>query len=65
MPLQFAWKDTRTDFFEFDADHGYDRSMPYIIVMICLFLRYFFSEIRATVEYYTKFFVADADGFVS
>ena len=30
MPLQFAWQDLRTDFFEFDAGHGYDRSMPYM-----------------------------------
>ena len=30
MPLQFAWRDLRTDFFEFDAGHGYDRIMSYM-----------------------------------
>ena len=30
VPLQFAWQDLRTDFFEFDAGHGYDRGMPYM-----------------------------------
>ena len=30
MSLQFAWQDLNTDFFEFDAGHGYDRSMPYM-----------------------------------
>ena len=36
MPPQFAWQDLRTDFFEFDAGHGYDRSMPYMFG-ICVF----------------------------
>ena len=41
MPLQFAWEDLRTEFFEFDAGHGYDRSMPYMFG-ICLFFEIFF-----------------------
>ena len=52
MPLQFAWQDLRTDFFEFDAGYGYDRIMPY---MFGIYL-YVFSVIQATVEYYTNIF---------
>ena len=31
MPWQFAWQELRTDFFEFDEGHGYDKSMPYML----------------------------------
>ena len=30
MLLLFSWQDLRTYISEFDAGHGYDRSMPYI-----------------------------------
>ena len=30
MLLQFAWQDLRTDLFEFDASHGFDRIIPYM-----------------------------------
>ena len=36
VPLQFALQDLTTDFFEFDAGHGCDRSMPYVFG-ICVF----------------------------
>ena len=30
MPVQFVWQDLKTDFSEFDACHGYDRSMSHM-----------------------------------
>ena len=35
-PRKPPWQDLRTDFFEFDAHHGYDKSMPYMFG-ICVF----------------------------
>ena len=57
MPLQFLWLELGTDFFEFDAGRRYDRSYP-----ACL--GYVFSQIQATVQYYAKVFLVDADRFV-
>ena len=58
VPLQFAWQDLGTGFFEFDACHGYDRSMRYMFG-VCVFFK--FRLLSNT----TPIFLADADGFVS
>ena len=50
------WQDLRTDFFQFDAGHGYDRSMPYMFG-IRVFGNSGYCQILR--------FLADADGFVS
>ena len=44
MPLQLAWKDLRTDFFEFDVGHGYDRSMPYMFRIFFFEICFFFGN---------------------
>ena len=62
MPLQFAWKDLRTDFFEFDAGHGYDRSMASMFRIF--FLTMFFRK-SGLLSNTTPRFLADADGYVS
>ena len=36
VPLLFVWQDLGINFFEFDAGHWYDRSMPYMFE-ICVF----------------------------
>ena len=35
-PMQFVWQELKADFFEFDAGHGYNRSMTYMFGM-CVF----------------------------
>ena len=43
VPLQFAWQDLWTElFFEFDAGHGYDKSMPYMFGIIMCFRKFKF-----------------------
>ena len=59
VPLQFAWQDLRTDFFEFDAGHEYDRSMPYMFG-ICVFRLFFRLQSNSAPR-----FLADVDGLVS
>ena len=38
MQLRFPWQDLRIDFFEFDANHGYDRLRFIYLLLQCIII---------------------------